>query len=390
MKIGEFARKHNVTIDTVRHYISQGLLTPLRVNTQYVFSEIDDRVMESILLLKSMNFKLEEMKAYLLFQTIYTNHSFSNMGSFRERFEQKREENLQQIAELERMNQMIALHLAEEKDCAYHRGVPVSMLTDLACAGCKSELELSATQIAHNEIMEGELICPMCGKVYHIHEGILSDQPDMTIAKREEVAEVLEQYIAKNDEHYIQKLRELFQKASEIVSENSHNAKNILIDGDSAEFLDSSIFRAVPKDAKVFVHVNQNLVLKEYMEDIFPKKTILFAGELENCPFCASMDYIFLQDYDYNMLNKQTLSLYKSAERGAIVDCFKVLEHRGKTAVEREADFLLGMKKHDLQMEKVYRSGEIINKKESCDMSILQKDEDLTIEYGIYTFKTLG
>ena len=51
MKIGEFAKKHDVTIDTVRHYINEGLLTPLRDNTQYSFSEIDDRAMESILLL---------------------------------------------------------------------------------------------------------------------------------------------------------------------------------------------------------------------------------------------------------------------------------------------------------------------------------------------------
>ena len=56
MKIGEFAKKHKVTVDTVRHYISEGLLTPLRDNTQYNFSEIDSRVMDTILLLKSMNF----------------------------------------------------------------------------------------------------------------------------------------------------------------------------------------------------------------------------------------------------------------------------------------------------------------------------------------------
>lgn len=43
MKIGEFSKKHQVTIDTVRHYINEGLLTPLRENTQYNFSEIGRR-----------------------------------------------------------------------------------------------------------------------------------------------------------------------------------------------------------------------------------------------------------------------------------------------------------------------------------------------------------
>ena len=53
MKIGEFARKHQVTVDTVRHYMAEGLLTPLKENTQYVFSEIDNEVMDNILLLKA-------------------------------------------------------------------------------------------------------------------------------------------------------------------------------------------------------------------------------------------------------------------------------------------------------------------------------------------------
>ena len=34
-KIGEFAKKHQVTVDTVRHYINEGLLTPLRENTVF-------------------------------------------------------------------------------------------------------------------------------------------------------------------------------------------------------------------------------------------------------------------------------------------------------------------------------------------------------------------
>lgn len=39
MKIGEFAKKHDVTIDTVRHYINEGLLTPLRDKNRELYSE---------------------------------------------------------------------------------------------------------------------------------------------------------------------------------------------------------------------------------------------------------------------------------------------------------------------------------------------------------------
>ncbi len=93
MKIGEFAKKHHVTIDTVRHYVSEGLLTPVKVNTQYDFSTIDEEVLESILLLKSMNFKLEEMRPYLLFQTMFQQNTFSYLGSFESEFREKIKEN---------------------------------------------------------------------------------------------------------------------------------------------------------------------------------------------------------------------------------------------------------------------------------------------------------
>ena len=168
MKIGEFSKKHQVSIDTVRHYISEGLLTPLRVNTQYNFSEIDDRVMESILLLKSMNFKLEEMKPYLLFQTMYTNNAFSYMGSFKKEFEEKLEENRREIQRLTKMNELIEKKIDGYQKIEFQRGISLRSLLELTCPDCEEGLELNASEILHNEIMKGELVCPKCGKIYYI------------------------------------------------------------------------------------------------------------------------------------------------------------------------------------------------------------------------------
>ena len=158
------------------HYISEGLLTPLRVNTQYNFSEIDDRVMESILLLKSMNFKLEEMKPYLLFQTMYTNNAFSYMGSFKKEFEEKLEENRREIQRLTKMNELIEKKIDGYQKIEFQRGVSLRSLLELTCPDCEEGLELSASEILHNEIMEGDLVCPKCGRTYYIRYGILSDE----------------------------------------------------------------------------------------------------------------------------------------------------------------------------------------------------------------------
>lgn len=168
MKIGEFAKKHHVTIDTVRHYVSEGLLTPVKVNTQYDFCAIDEEVLDSILLLKSMNFKLEEMRPYLLFQTMFQQNTFSYLGSFEAEFREKIQENEKQIEALKEMNRRIEKHLAAKKEVKIQRGVPIRLIPEFFCPDCDVNLELEQPEMLHNEIISGRLVCPDCGRVYHI------------------------------------------------------------------------------------------------------------------------------------------------------------------------------------------------------------------------------
>ena len=390
MKIGEFSKKHQVTVDTVRHYINEGLLTPLRENTQYNFSEIDDRVMDSILLLKSMNFKLEEMKAYLLFQTMYTNNTFSYLGSFRKEFEDKLEENKKEIERLIKMNELIEKQIGMYQEVHFSRGVSLRMLQDLVCPDCDENLELEVSEILHNEIMKGKLTCPKCGRTYYIRYGVLADAPITELENRDAVAEMVNQYLEQNDEHYILKIREIFQKMSEITSENIVGAKNVLIDGESCEFLNSSILRTIPKDARLFVRTGENITMKLFLEDIFPKDTVFFSGDIQNAPFKVPMDYVFLQDYDVDLHFKKRYECYPYLKANVNVDCFKALIYGNQNPFPDENSFLEDMKKLGFQEKSVYKTGKILMKKDSFDMTIIDKKDDMEIEYAIYSFKTLG
>ena len=391
MKIGEFSKKHQVTVDTVRHYINEGLLTPLRENTQYSFSEIDDRVMESVLLLKSMNFKLEEMKAYLLFQSMYTNNTFSYLGSFRKEFEEKLEENKKEIERLKKMNELIEKQLAEYQDVDFTRGISLRMLPDLVCPECDENLELEASMISHNEIMEGKLACSKCGKTYYIRYGFLSDEPIGEFKRQAGVAEMLEHYLEQNDEQYILKIREIFQKVAELANDNANGVKNVLIDGVSAGFLNSALLRSLPEDIRLFVHAGENITMKVIQEDIFPKDTIFYTGSIENAPFKVPMDYVFLQDYDVDMHFEKRYEYYPHFRADVSVICFKTYIY-GKEIpfVADEKVFLDDMKKRGLQKVTAYKTGKILLKKDSPDMTILDKEEDMETEYAIYSFKTLG
>ncbi len=393
MKIGEFAKKHNVTIDTVRHYISEGLLTPLRENTQYYFSDIDSDVMDTILLLKNMNFKLEDMKAYLLFQSIYTHNSFRYLGSFQEQFEKKLEENKAEIGRLKKINKLIEQRIAEYKfeEISFSRGLSLSFLPQLRCADCRENLELLNPDLLHNEIMSGELVCPGCGRHYYVKYGILSDSPVEDIEyDRDATKRMAEHYIENNDKNYVRVTREFFQKMSEITTENSADAKNVLIDGEACGFLNSAIIRSIPKESRLFVHCRQSLNIKVFCEDIFPKETIVYLGTLEKAPFDTSMDYIMWQDYDVDVIEKQPHSRYRFISDEAKLDCFKTIFLNSNGLVPDEKTFLSDIKELGWDKKSVYLTEKVVNRKDSDDWSVLEKETDIELKYGIYSFKKKG
>ena len=64
MKIGEFARKYNVSKNTVRYYVEHGLLIP-ESGLQYQFGKQEEEDMEMILRMKAQFFSLKEIATML-------------------------------------------------------------------------------------------------------------------------------------------------------------------------------------------------------------------------------------------------------------------------------------------------------------------------------------
>jgi len=66
MKIGNFTQNNNLTKDTIRYYIDLGILNPKKINNQYNFTENDQKTLDQLLHLKSLNFTLSEVKSIIL------------------------------------------------------------------------------------------------------------------------------------------------------------------------------------------------------------------------------------------------------------------------------------------------------------------------------------
>ena len=79
VRIGEFAKKHRITQDTIRYYLDMGLLVSEKKGGQYKFTKADSEDMERIIELKSLDFSLIEIQKILTFQRL----SGSNTDVFR-------------------------------------------------------------------------------------------------------------------------------------------------------------------------------------------------------------------------------------------------------------------------------------------------------------------
>ena len=102
------------------------------------------------------------------------------------------------------------------------------------------------------------------------------------------------------------------------------------------------------------------------------------------------MDYMFLQDYDIDTYFKKRYDSYPYLAPNAKIDCFKTYIYGEQEVFPNEKIFLEDMAEMGFQKENIYYTGKILNKKDSCDFSIIEKNGDMEVEYAIYSFKTLG
>ena len=76
MELGEFAKKFDTSVSTVRHYINLGLLVPEKDGFQYCFEDDDCREMEIIITMKNAGFKLSELNKYLSIFRFYNKDDY--------------------------------------------------------------------------------------------------------------------------------------------------------------------------------------------------------------------------------------------------------------------------------------------------------------------------
>lgn len=177
MKISEFSSRFNMSPETVRYYVNEGLLVPHSRNNRYDFTENDITDMEYILKLMSFHFPLHEVRRILVLKRLSNFNSSEELDDYINILKKQKktllreQENLRKT--LKSMEQEIAgAFRKKNEDENTVTGVPFQAIPYLACPKCQGKLSMVNCNIEEQEIIEGKLVCA-CGYHADIRRGII-------------------------------------------------------------------------------------------------------------------------------------------------------------------------------------------------------------------------
>lgn len=213
MRIGEFAKKHDISVDALRHYMAIGLLVVEKKGGQYAFDSKVSEDLSTLRSLKSMGFSLSEIKKIFLYQRLALMTNYQRDLYYQSIFSEKRVMIRREITEKNKALEKLILAEKSFKTVSEPSenliGVPLEALDLFCCPVCNSGYRLKEAQIIENKVRNGHLTCG-CNRGMVVSDGILyASSVDASMGSREmpdTKDSVLEAYLTSTDEAYLDRV----------------------------------------------------------------------------------------------------------------------------------------------------------------------------------------
>ncbi|MDD3253626.1 MAG: MerR family transcriptional regulator [Lachnospiraceae bacterium] len=289
MKIGEFSRLHHVSIDTVRFYVNEGLLVPIKDGYHYQFDQQCSTDFLNIMLLKEVGFSLQEIKFLILSEQISKYALSEQIDKYWGIFSKKHEEITASIDRLNRARNFIEEKLESFSSRPPARqtamGISLSLLPLLACPHCQSHLLLQSNRIDMGMVITGEFTCPDCGYSLQVKDGILI--ADST----EEILNSYSSYdnfITEADPNLMLSILQNVKWMKPYLYQSPCKMKVILELGSGFGFFLRGTYEMIPDDAlyiAVDCDIRRHLFLQKALQNCSCRKNIiLICCNFENIP----------------------------------------------------------------------------------------------------------
>ena len=190
MRIGALAKKYSLSIDTIRYYISIGLLIPEKSGAQFEFSAKEEEILSFIQHLKTLHFKLNEIRYIIDLKRTSNWVEPATRQAYVQLLREKDSELSSELLALQYAQKLLDKEIREYSVSAVNwddSGVPIRALPLLSCPRCGRQLSIRSGVFAYKYVKSGELTCD-CGYSAAIHDGIVDtgtvytgshDSPDL-------------------------------------------------------------------------------------------------------------------------------------------------------------------------------------------------------------------
>ena len=215
MRISEFAQKHNITVDTVRHYMELGLILPEKKGSHFTFNEACSADLQEIIWFRKVNFSLAQIQKIFSFKRLshlptaeHKEYTIAMLLRQRDALVEERSKLEWKISEINQrvasVHQFEPISVDMPKQLTNSLGVPLGFLPYLACPKCQGPLKLHKGVIENDLVLCGELGCS-CGLRIPIVDGIVKSSGIEPVV-RDNIApqnDSTEQYVEKTAVEFV-------------------------------------------------------------------------------------------------------------------------------------------------------------------------------------------
>ncbi len=279
MKIGQFANKNNISIDTIRHYIDMGLIIPKKSGHLYKFDDRCKKDLDEIIKLKEMRFTLKEIKLIFILKRLGKMTKIQRQQWYKTFFQMKYNSIVENIDELIKVKSKLEEKLerlsVEEDENHSIIGVDFKSLSLLRCRKCNGEFILSDGNITNNKILNGVLKCS-CNEELIVKDGILLS--NSIVNKEYEEFSIID-YINNTKEEFLENMCTCMEWAYKNTDFKNIENKVVLELGSGFGFLIRTIYDELPENSiyiLVDYDISRHRYLKKTLEKANCRKNLLF------------------------------------------------------------------------------------------------------------------
>lgn len=309
MRIGEFAKNNNISIDTVRYYIQLNLIHPIRKGKYFYFEHQQQKQLDKILKYKEMRFSLDEIKK--LIHTEKFNLLETNVKSslFEEMLAVKKDEIHQEINLLND----ILVRLNDEIEIAKHNiyqnissnGMNFNNLEILCCPQCHKNIIFKDGTLKDNGIYYGKAECT-CGSFVTVNEGIIisSQSPEDIFNPSNDYRNHIDEFINNMPQSFIELMLHYLEEIIRYLDKIDLSDKIVISIKSGAGTLGLNLLNTC-HDIKTLILVEEDInklrIAKRTLDKLYADKNIIYiCSELNSLPLkleCIDIAIDFLATF---------------------------------------------------------------------------------------------